>query len=128
MAQIILPAQEAIAVLRANVQMPPIIRSLEVTLQGPRVNVKIAPILPMMPILIRLQRYEAPMAQFALDGLPASVNLGALVKLPPGIQAQDGILVINTDTLIRGQLGLKGLRVTGVSWDGAAYRIDAMPG
>lgn len=128
MAQITIPAQEAIAVLRANLQNAPVIHSMDVTINGPRLGLKVAPILPVIYVVIRLQRYSAPMAQFALDGLPANINVGALLQLPPGIIAQNGVLGINTDTLIRGQLGLKGLRVTAFTWDGAAYHIQAEPG
>ena len=124
MAQIIVPAQEAIAVLRANLQSAPIIRSMDVTINGPRLGLKVAPILPVMYVVIRFQSYNSPTAQFALEGMPANLNVGALVQLPPGIAIQGGTLAINTDTLLRGQLGLKGLRVTAFGWDGAAYHIQ----
>jgi hypothetical protein len=124
MAQIIIPAREAISVLQANLKPVPALRSLDVTSQGPRLGLKFLPILPVTYIVIRFQRFEQPVALFELAGLPNNANINAFLKLPPGITANGSILSVNTDILIRNGLKLRGLRVRGVAWDGEAYHIE----
>ena len=123
MAQIIIPAQEAISVLRANMQPVAAIKSMDVTQRGPRLGIRLLPILPTMYIIIRFVKFEASIALFELDGMPASVNLNSILKLPQGITASGSRLSVNTDVLIRDMLKLRGLRLISVAWSDQAYHI-----
>lgn len=125
MARITVPLTEAIHVFKANVDLGSFIRRIEATAHGPRLIVSFPPLVREAGILIRFMRFENGTAYFALDGAPSFLNLNALLKLPQGITASGSMLKIQPDVLLRSQLGLKGLSVSGVAWSNGSYVIDA---
>ena len=128
MATIYVPLDEAVVLLRKNLQLPPAFAGMESTPEGLRVNVRPMMLAPMMRITVRFLRFDRPTAFFAVDGLPNFVRLDQVLPLPEGIAANGGSLTVNTDVLIRTQLHMTGLSVRDVSWDGRGFRIETAAG
>jgi hypothetical protein len=124
MARIIIPLNEAIQVLQANVQLGDFVKRIETTAYGPRLVVSFPPLIRETNILIRFVKFEAGTVYFSLDGVPTLINLNTLLKLPQGISVSGTLLRIQPDVLIRTQLNLQGISVQNVSWDNGAFTID----
>jgi hypothetical protein len=124
MARIVIPLNEAIHILTANVDLGNIISRIDATEQGPRLTIRLTPITRAFVIMIRFIGFENAVAWFVLDGVPTFVNLNAILKLPDGISVSGTKLKINTDVLIRSQLNVKGLTVQSVVWQNGAFIID----
>lgn len=124
MARIIVPLNEAIYVLQANVDLGSFIRRIEATSSGPKLIVGFPPLIREANIMIRFMRFENGTALFSLEGVPQFLNLNSVLKLPQGIAVSGTTLRIEPDTLLRTQLSLKGLTVRNVAWDNGAFVID----
>lgn len=124
MASIIIPLDEAIQVLQANVQLGDFVKRIDTTAYGPRLVVSFPPLIRETNILIRFVRFDNGTAYFSLDGVPTLLNLNTLLRLPQGISVSGTLLKIQPDVLIRTQLNLKGLSVKNVIWENGAFQID----
>ena len=122
MAQLIIPLEEAIRVFQASVQLPPIVRRVEPTAQGPRVVLRLSPLMREFGVTIRLLRYDGSAAHFALDGMPNFLNLNTMLKPPEGIAFNGDRMTIQPAALL-GQIGVRGLSVTGVTFEVGAYHL-----
>jgi hypothetical protein len=123
MAHIIVPLNEAIHVLSANIDLGTAIQRIDATERGPKLVVGVPP-LGRFFITIRFERFEGSTAWFTLDGLPTIVNLNAILRLPAGITASGSRLRIQTDTLLNTGLGVKGIAVRGFRWENGTYVIE----
>lgn len=124
MAHIIIPLNEAIRVLAANIDLGNAIQRVDATEQGPRLVVGVPALGRNFYITIRFERFEGSTAWFTLDGLPGIVNLNALIRFPAGISASGSRLKIQTDTLLNTGLSVKGIAVRGFRWENGTYVID----
>jgi hypothetical protein len=127
MIRIILPLDEAIRVLCANIDMGNVVKSIEATTDGLKVVISFPPLLRETGILVSFVKFESPTAYFSLEGAPALPLIAAALRLPKGISLSGAMLKIEPDELIRTHLNLKGLKVCNILWEGGAYVINAMP-
>jgi hypothetical protein len=124
MAQIIIPLAEAIQVFRANVPLEGVVKRVDPSEYGPRLAIRLSPVLRESYITIRFVQFENNTAQFYLDGVSPMINLNAMLKLPQGISISGNRLFVRTDVLLQTLLGLRGLAVRSVVWAGGAYHIE----
>lgn len=122
MAEITVPIQEAIRVLTASAALPPIIRRVEATAKGPLVVIRLSPLMGEFGVVIRFERFQGGTALFTLDGMPNLVNLNSLLKPPAGIYFEGTRMAIRPQELLAG-IGIKGLAVTGFSFENGVYRV-----
>jgi hypothetical protein len=122
MAEFTIPLAEAIRVFSASVQLPVVVRRIEAAPQGPRVMLRLSPLMREFGVVIRFARFENGTALFLLDGLPELINLNTLLKPPAGIVFDSGRMAIRPAALLE-HLGVRGVNVTGFSFENGVYRV-----